>query len=270
MRYLEGSVELGNKDRQLLETVAATNRITQLQLWEVAQLKGIEFDRKVFEWRVRRLAKAGFLKTLQRSFLGSRLLYSITKDGIAALEIGGIHPLSLYVERESDEIERQIAHSVQLNRAYIALLKAQALVRWMPAKDVAAINRAGYRPYAKTYDAVATILLDHQTFEIGLEYERTLKAAERYDELLAKLQNETRAETVVYLFSDAEIGAKLEWAFRNIKTEVLVAPHDEFVRNPFDAPVMCRLLRTTVREVLRRTANQKSTIAEHRYAEALP
>jgi hypothetical protein len=72
------------------------------------------------------------------------------------------------------------------------------------------------------------------------------------------------------LFSEAEIGAKLEWAFRNIKTEVLVAPHDEFVRNPFDAPVMCRLLRTTVRDVLRRTANQKSTIAEGRYADALP
>ena len=269
MRYLEGSVELGHRDHQLLEVVATTNKITQLQLWEIAKLKGIESDRKVFEWRVRRLAKAGFLKRLQRSFLGSRLLYSITKDGISALEVGGIHPLSLYVERDGDEIERQIAHSVELNRAYIALLNAQALVRWMPAKDVAAINRAGYRPYAKTYDAVATILVDHQTFEVGFEYERTLKAAERYEELLARLQNETRAETVVYLFSDAEIGAKLEWAFRNIKTEVLVAPHEQFVRNPLDAPVMCRLLRTTVREVLRRAGTQKSAIAECPYIEAL-
>jgi hypothetical protein len=269
VRYLEGSIELGSKDLRLLETIAITNRITQLQLWEIANLRGIESDRKVFEWRVRRLAKAGFVKRLQRSFLGSRLLYSITKDGISALEVGGMHPLSLYVERDSDEIERQIAHSVQLNRAYIALLKAQALVRWMPAKDVAAINRAGYRPYAKTYDAVATILVDHQTFEVGFEYERTLKASERYDELLAKLQDETRAETVVYLFSNAEIGGKLEWAFRNIKTDVLVVAHDEFVRNPLDAPVMCRLLRTTVREVLRRAGAQKSVIADCRYTEAL-
>jgi hypothetical protein len=121
VRYLEGSIELGSKDLRLLETIAITNRITQLQLWEIANLRGIESDRKVFEWRVRRLAKAGFVKRLQRSFLGSRLLYSITKDGISALEVGGMHPLSLYVERDSDEIERQIAHSVQLNRAYIAL-----------------------------------------------------------------------------------------------------------------------------------------------------
>jgi hypothetical protein len=139
----------------------------------------------------------------------------------------------------------------------------------MPAKDVAAINRAGYRPYAKTYDAVATILVDHQTFEVGFEYERTLKASERYDELLAKLQDETRAETVVYLFSDAEIDGKLEWAFRNIKTDVLVVAHDEFVRNPLDAPVMCRLLWTTVREVLRGAGAQKSVIADCRYTEAL-
>ena len=152
------------------------------------------------------------------SFLGSRLLYSITRDGISGLEDGGIHVLSVYVERD-DEVNHQITHALELNRAHIALLKVDNQLRWTAAKTVRAINRSGYRPYAKTYDAIARVMVDYQLFEIGIEYERTLKALKKYKELLATLETETRADLILYLFSDGQVGANLEWMFRNGRKE---------------------------------------------------
>lgn len=269
MRYLEGSVELGNKDRQLLEIVATTNRITQLQLWEMAQLKGIESDRKVFEWRVRRLANGGFLKRDRQPFLGSRVLYSITENGICGLEIGGVYLLSVYVERKDDEVQRQVMHALQLNRAHIALLNAGVLQRWAPAKDLAIINKAGYRAYAKTYDAAATIFVDRESFEIGIEYERSLKSADKYEELRTKLESEDHADVILYLFSKAEIGTKLEWAFRNAKKTIVLARHEQFVSNPLEAPAVCRVLRTTLRHVLRNVATDRKIESRIQYSTGL-
>jgi predicted transcriptional regulator len=79
VRYLKGSVELGDRDRKLLEVVANANKITQPQLFEISVLKQIESGRRLFDRRVRRLANAGLLKREQVSFLGSRRLYSITR-----------------------------------------------------------------------------------------------------------------------------------------------------------------------------------------------
>jgi hypothetical protein len=250
MRYLKGSIELVNRDRQLLEVVANANKITQPQLFEIATLKHIESQRKLFERRVRRLANGGFLKKEQHRFLGSRLLYSITTNGICGLEEGGIYLLSIYVE--PDGIDHQIVHALQLNRAHIALLKAEAILKWTPAKNLRAINRSGYRPYAKTYDAVASVIVDSNAFEIAVEYERTLKAAEKYEELLATLEAERRADVILYLFSDAQVGANLEWTFRNVKKEIVLAHQEDFVDNPLDGPATCRVLRTTLRDTLRR------------------
>jgi hypothetical protein len=268
VRYLEGSVELGNKDRQLLEIVAITNRITQLQLWEIAKLKGIESDRKVFEWRVRRLATGGFLRRDRQPFLGSRVLYSITENGICGLEMGGVYLLSVYVERKDDEVERQVMHALQLNRAHIALLNTGALQRWTPAKDLAIINRAGYRSYAKTYDAVATISVDRESFEIGIEYERSLKSADKYEELRSKLESEDRADAILYLFSKAEIGTKLQWAFRNSQKDIVIAHHEQFVASPLEAPAVCRILQTTLCDVLRSVAMHRKTVARNQYSGA--
>jgi len=128
-------------------------------------LKDIESERKLFERRVRRLANAGLLKREQMSFLGSRLLCSITREGMYGLEANGIHLQSGYVERE-DEVDHQIMHALQLNRAHIALLKVDSHLKWTPAKVVRAINRSGCQAYAKTYDAVASIMVDYQVYEI--------------------------------------------------------------------------------------------------------
>lgn len=257
MRYLKGSVELGDRDRQLLEVVANANKITQPQLFEISVLKQIESGRRLFDRRVRRLANAGLLKREQVSFLGSRRLYSITRDGIYGLEDGGAHPLSAYVEREND-VNHHLTHTLELNRAHIALLKVDSQLRWTPARAVRAINKSGFRPYAKTYDAVAGVMVHYHLFEIAVEYERTLKASEKYEELIARLETETRADLVLYLFSDEQIGAHLQWMFRNTRKEIVLVQLQEFVRNPLAAPAMCRYLPTTLGDTLRRLSCRKA------------
>jgi hypothetical protein len=257
MRYLKGSIQLGDRDLQLLEIVANASKITQPQLFELSTLKNVESQRKMFERRLRRLTNAGLLKREQLSFLGSRLLYSITKEGICGLEEGGIHLLSVYVEREND-VNHQIRHSLELNRAHIALLKVDSQLRWTPAKAVRVMNRSGYRPYAKTYDAVASIMVDYQFHELGIEYERTLKASEKYQELLQALEAEKRLDVILYLFPDRQIGSALQWIFRNARKEVVLAQQEEFVHNPLDTPATCRYLTTTLRDCLRRSSCQKA------------
>ena len=70
------------------------------QLFELARLKAVEFDRPVFNWRVRRLVNSGLLRKQVVPYLGTDAMYSITRSGIHGLEEMGITYLGGYVERE--------------------------------------------------------------------------------------------------------------------------------------------------------------------------
>jgi hypothetical protein len=101
-------------------------------------------------------------------------------------------------------------------------------------------------------------MVHYHLFEIAVEYERTLKASEKYEELIARLETETRADLVLYLFSDEQIGAHLQWMFRNTRKEIVLVQLQEFVRNPLAAPAMCRYLPTTLGDTLRRLSCRKA------------
>lgn len=53
MRYPKGSISIRHRDADLLHFVADARYITHSQLFELARLKVVEFDRPVFNWRVR-------------------------------------------------------------------------------------------------------------------------------------------------------------------------------------------------------------------------
>ena len=62
MRYLKGSVSLRHQDRELLHAVADARYMTHSQLFQLARLHLVEFNRPVFNWRVRRLVNTGLLR----------------------------------------------------------------------------------------------------------------------------------------------------------------------------------------------------------------
>jgi hypothetical protein len=77
VRYLKGSIVLTDRDRDLLHFVADARYITHTQLFQLAGLKMVEFNRQVFNWRVRRLVNAGLLRRRVAPYLGTDALYSM-------------------------------------------------------------------------------------------------------------------------------------------------------------------------------------------------
>jgi len=71
VRYMKGSVSLGIRDSDLLHQVADARYITHNQLFQLARVRLVEFDRPVFNWRIRRLVNGGLLRKQVLPYLGA-------------------------------------------------------------------------------------------------------------------------------------------------------------------------------------------------------
>ena len=59
------------------------------------------------------------------------------------------------------------------------------LVKWIGDLELKSMNLAIDLPLAKDYDAVADVAVDGKTrVTVAVEYERTVKAAKRYEEIV--------------------------------------------------------------------------------------
>ena len=243
--------KLNGHDRELLEFVANAQRVTHRQLLEVALIKKVEKDRKTFEWRVARLAESGLLKKERPEFLNRTILYTITRMGILALENLGVHMLSLYVAPDESNVKHQIPHSLELNRINIALMKSGALFAWTPAHAVRVLYRFDKSSYAKVYDAVTTLVIDNEVYTVGVEYERSLKPAEKYVKILSQLSNQDQVDAVVYLCPNHMVLRSIRQVFGSfVKKPVLVADHELFIADVLDAPLDWCYRETTLRLAL--------------------
>jgi hypothetical protein len=174
------------------------------------------------------------------------------------LEVLGVHPVAFMYDRGDEDVKHQIPHSLEVNRVRIALMRSGTLIRWMPESTLRVLYRAGQRNYAKIYDAVATVMLDGEICEIGLEYERSLKAVERYREAASRIEDEHRVDAVVYLCPSNNTFTTISDVFFRSHKTVLVAMMEEFVRDPLDGHAELRMLATSLRQELRQTRDQPS------------
>lgn len=257
MRYLKGSVSLKSRDRDLLHWVADARYMTHSQLFQLARLHALEFDRPVFNWRVRRLVNSGLLRKQVVPYLGTDALYSITRGGIHALEELGITYLGGYVEREKDPAEVQIPHVLELNRIRLALERSGALVSWVPEVFIRVVNLSPTLSYAKAYDAVAAVYIGAgERVEFAIEYERTLKSEQKYAKILEAIESERRLRTILYLAPSYEIISSLRWYFERARHDILFAMVGEFKRSVLDTQVD---LASTYRRMTLQQALLKST-----------
>jgi hypothetical protein len=159
--------------------------------------------------------------------------------------------LSVYAQPDDSEENHQIPHSLELNRVHIALMKTGALVQWRPSHDIRILRQFDNTSYAKVYDATATLVIDSEVHEIGIEYERSLKRAVKYQGILTNLGNQDNVQAVVYLCPSYEILRSLREVFSSfVRKPVLVAEHGQFIANPLDAPLDWQYVNTTLRNVL--------------------
>ena len=121
MRYAKGSLSLNRKeDKFVLEFVADSRYVTRSQLFEFARLEYGEYNRPVFNWRIRRMVEVGLLRKHAVPIAGGDVLYSINRAGVQALERLGTYYLGAHLERDREADQFQIPHSLELNEIRLA------------------------------------------------------------------------------------------------------------------------------------------------------
>jgi hypothetical protein len=92
------------------------------------------------------------------------------------------------------------------------------------------------------YEAVATIREGYELCKIGIEYERSLKAIERYQEIVSKLDDERGVQVVLYLCPNDDTLRTITDVFLRSKKPVIAALMEDFVANPLGARAEVNLL----------------------------
>lgn len=238
MRYQKGSIGLNDfRDKAILSLVAESRYIVHSQLWKFSKAAFAEFDRRVFNWRIRRLARSGLVRKHVLPLLNGEALYSISSRGIQALERLGVYYLDGNLDREKEIHEFQIPHALELNSIRLALMRTDSLGSWIPESFIRVLNLSPATAYAKVYDAIARVHLTGETIEFAVEYERTLKSQTQYEKIREAIESETRLNAFLYLVPHFELLYSLSHEFWNTKRLVFFSLSGEFKKKVFAAPV---------------------------------
>jgi hypothetical protein len=128
-------------------------------------------------------------------------------------------------------------HYLELAEIRRALRKTSVLQEWTGDVELRSINFSIDCPLAKDYDAIADLKIEDKRHRIAIEYERTLKSAERYRNLSAALENEDQVELLFYLTSSLDLLYQLIGHFSEERITIAAAPSRAFCDNPLG----CRL-----------------------------
>jgi hypothetical protein len=220
MRYLKGSVSISETfDLPLLLHVRNARYISQRQLRILLQYGETDLARNRLAWRLDRLAHSEYIRILEQRAHGQKI-YSIGHKGLVYLEMMGFGVLSLssLKKRLLDPI--LMMHSLELTDIRIALDNSGILELWKSDLEVSSENIATGNQYAKDYDAVATLMIEGEFVQYGIEYERSTKAYARYQELRGILAEERKLAGILYFVSGIErfftVVAALEGAHRGL------------------------------------------------------
>lgn len=238
MRYAKGWLTVSrDRDQPLLKQLATNTFATQGQLFEFMQLKGLETSRRSFDWRLLRLARRQLVHREVVPGVGRGFVYSLTLAGAQYLD--GIHEdfvVSLN-RRQDDKWFKSILHSVELNSIQLTLLRAGVLAEWIAESAIASRNELTYSPYVKYYDAVVKLVLGTERVTVALEYERTKKAATRYEEIAAVINQEKRLEHFLYLVPSRDLLHFVSSPFRNSKRAIYFGLTGDLHKQVLQMPV---------------------------------
>ena len=238
MRYAKGSLNLNNfRDRIILHCVADSRYVTHAQLLQFAQVEYYEYNRPVFNWRIRRMVEGGLVRKQAPSNLNGEVLYSITRAGVQALERLGIYYLGASLDRDQDVHAFQVPHALEVNDIRLALLRTRKLRRWIPESFIRVLNQSPAYAYAKVYDGIATVALNGHQVEFAVEFERTLKSPTKYEKIREAIESEKRVKAFLYLVPHYQLFPALQQAFWRTKQLVLFGLVDAFKNEQLSTPV---------------------------------
>jgi hypothetical protein len=223
------------RDMPMLLAVRNATFICHRQLWEHLLAQGVETSRRSFNWRIQRLTQAGVIRKLPPLLPYPGPVYTITRAGLACLEACGEGLVSLTSDSRSLANVNQMQHYLELAEVRAALRKAGLLKEWTGDLEIRSINLSIDLPLAKDYDAIADLDFEGFRYRIAIEYERSLKSSERYQEIISAITGERQVELVLYLTSSVDLLYQLKAEFERRDFPIALAPSNLFCLNPLTA-----------------------------------
>jgi hypothetical protein len=169
------------------------------------RLGGYERDRRVFNWRLRRLVVHGFISQHQAPSAGTEAVYSISATGAAILQGTDECFVPLPTPRSPQKREINVLHAVELNDIRLSLMRAGLEILWISEGEIRSRNGLTPFKFAKDYDAVVTVAVKGHSARFALEYERTAKKENEYLDIAKRLSTEQAVERVLYLSPNYDV-----------------------------------------------------------------
>lgn len=236
MRYRKGHIAISeDRDVPVLLHVRNARAITQEQLWQLLALEKIEESQRSAQWRIARLEKAGLIVRIDVGRFFRQPVYSITEIGMSLLEYRGYTLVSVSSETGHVLHNSQVFHALELVNIRLALAKHGSLRSWKTELEVTSRNLVYSTGTTKDFDALVRIEHNGELYTIGLEYERTVKAAARYAEIRETLNRDRTVDMVLYLASSHDVLHVLALELRGASKQIGFTISDEFCRELFDA-----------------------------------
>jgi len=241
MRYARGSIIISDAfDVPLLLHVRNCRFVSRSQLFNLLQYEAAHLPPSSYTARLNRLVRHDYIRILSGHTHRGSAIYSIAPKGLLELESHGEFSLVLHSQTRHMPHPLQVHHCVELTDIRLVLMGSSWAVGWKPEVEVASENLIR-GTYQKDYDAVVRIQSGQQIYKFALEYERTLKAAQRYLPILLRLQEERQVQSVVYMTPSLRL-AKLLFRHLTPNTKPLAfTPVYRFRLQLLATPVMTNL-----------------------------
>ena len=242
MRYAKGTTLISEtRDIPLLVEVRNSKFISHAQLFELLRLASLEYCREAFTWRVRRLVAHDYLSRLEGNSGRGVIVYRITRGGLIQLENFCQFAMVLNSETRHLPHPSLIPHSLELNDIRLALARNNLLLAWKSDIEVQSHNIISMSPVAKDYDAIVDVWNQDQAARFGLEYERSIKSAQRYERIRKRLESEDVLNPILYLTSAEELALHLADQLSSISKRLAFATAKAFRESLLDAMVITNL-----------------------------
>lgn len=239
MRYSKGCVALSQShDYPLLRQVLRSQFVTHSQLFEFMRRGGYERDRRVFDWRLRRLVTHGFVLKHQAPSQSAESVYSISASGGAILQGSGECFVPLPSPRGPRDRELKVLHAVELNDIRLTLLGVGLEIFWVGETEIRSRNELAPFGFAKDYDAVVTVAVDGRSARFALEYERTPKSKRHYADIAKKLTGERAVERILYLVPNHDLLSFVAGFFQGVGLPIFFGLAPAWHERLLDMPVL--------------------------------
>jgi hypothetical protein len=239
MRYRKGCIALSEEhDLPVLLYVRNARAITLDQIYRLLVSDRTDTVRRSVLWRMSRLETSGLVERLPSSQLFRQPVYRITALGLSFLESRGHALVALPSTCGQILHETQVFHATELVSIRLALRESNLLTAWQTELEVASRNLVFYGGVAKDYDALARIQERNAAAEFAIEYERTVKASARYNEIRAVLNQDSTTNVILYLASNHDVLHVLAVELRGVKKAIGLALSDDFRRDLLDTQVL--------------------------------